>query len=128
MPLIEAPKVKVQWFNDPARTREFTKQGWEMIQGPNLKWVLSADQSQPEAKKKVVVPVEEVRDRKPELREEFKKITGKDADEVWNEARLFVEISKAQKVAASAEPTQVVLQGQEIITPGKRGRKAKATA
>lgn len=128
MPLIEAPKVKVQLKTDASVTREFTKQGWEMIQGPNLKWVLSADQSQPEAKKKAVAAVESVRDRKPELREEYKKITGKEAEEIWNEARLFVEISKAQKVAANVPAPVEAPAATPPPAPGKRGRKAKATA
>lgn len=126
----EAPKVKVQLKTDASVTREFTKQGWEMIQGPNLKWVLSEDQSQPEAKKKVVAPVEEVRDRKPELRAKYKELTGTEADAVWNEARLFVEISKAEKVAQSA-PAQTEVPVETTAgkpTPGKRGPKAKVKA
>lgn len=127
MPLLpEAPRIKVHLITDKSQTREFTKQAWDFIQGPNLKWVLSDDQSQVvETKKKAVAPAE-VRDRKPELREEFKKITGKEAEEIWNEARLFVEISKAQKVAASA-PAPVEAAATPPA-PGKRGRKAKVTA
>lgn len=128
MPLIEAPKVKVQWFNDPAKTREFSKQGWDMIQGPNLKWILSEDQSQPEAKKKVVAAVESVTDRKPELRAKYKELTGTEADAVWNEARLFVEISKAEKVAQSASVKVEVPVIQPPAETKKRGRKAKVQA
>lgn len=141
MPLLpEAPKIQVHWFNDKSRTREFTKQAWDFIQGSNLKWVISDDQSQPEeAKKKVVAPVE-IKDKKPELRERYKELSGKEADQVWNEARLFVEIGKAEKVAQAQPPAQVetktftkaeteqVLPNPPAPTPKKRGRKAKVTA
>lgn len=121
----ESDKVKVQYYTDPSRIRYVTHEAAGYL-AP--KWILSDDQSQP-AKKKDVAPVASVRDRKPELRELYKKLTGEEADPVWNEARLFVENAKAEKRLETKTEVEEI----EVETPGdipseapkKRGPKPK---
>lgn len=120
--LEEEPKVKVQYHNDPKRFRFVTKQAASYL---SPKWVLSEDQltGAPTSQKKVgaAAPAESTVDRKAELAEKYNELTGEQAEPEWNEARLFVEITKATAKASEAA---------EEAKPEKRKytKKAKAGA
>jgi len=121
----EKADIKVHRIGKPLEVRFFTKTAWDYIK-TGSKWVLADDQTPEPAKKKDVSPVAktDVEDKKPGLRAEYLKITGKESDPVWNEARLFIEIEKAKKV----QPEPAAAEVPEPEAPKKRGRKPKATA
>lgn len=129
----EDEKVKVVYFNDPKKFRFVTKPAASLL---SPKWVIAEDQTgapNPNGQKKAVAaPVENITDRKAELREKYNELTGNEADPAWNEARLFVEISKAEKAAerqakeAPVEEPTIATQAPEAEAPKKKGTKKKA--
>lgn len=122
---MEDQKVTVYYKTDPKRTRQVTKQAAEYLSN---KWAISDDQPQAEKKAPAVVPAASaVVDRKPELQREFKELTGTDADPDWNQARLFIEISKAKKLAAKPiEAPAAPEPAAEPEQPAKRKSTKKA--
>lgn len=122
----EDEKVKVVYFNDPKKYRFVTRAAVKML---SPKWVEAEDQTgapNPNGQKKAdAAPVASTIDRKAELREKYNELTGDQAKPEWNEARLFVEISKAEK-AKPAEPAAEAEQPkQEAVEPAPKVKKAK---
>lgn len=125
----EDEKVKVVYHNDPSRTRFVTRQAAKYLEP---KWVQAEDQTgapSPNGQKKVAAaPVESTIDKKAELREKYNELTGEEAKQDWNEARLFVEIQKAtvKAKAKAEEPVEEVKVEEAVATPAKRKYNKKA--
>jgi hypothetical protein len=114
-----ANMVKVHRVGKPNETRFFTKEAWDFIK-TGSKWTESEDQSQPvEEKKRAAAPVasaQEQEDKKAKLREDYNERTGKVADPIWNEARLFIEIEKAKKAnAVKVEAPEVPAEAEPVV-------------
>lgn len=130
----EQVKVKVQYHNDPKRFRFVTREAAGYL-AP--KWVLAPDQEQPAPQEKKAQAAAPAEDRRVELREKYKSIVGEAVNpeyESWNQARLHIEIVKAETQAKQkaereahkqAEQETEQAQVQEAVVTDKPKRKGK---
>lgn len=112
--MAEQIKIKVHYFNDPSRIRYVTREAAGYLKP---KWVEDEIQDQPAPQEKKVQAVAPVEDRRAELQAKYKDITGADADGSWNQARLHIEIVKAEtkkKSEAEAKETQAESEVDEL--------------
>lgn len=138
--MAEQVKIKAYRPSRPTEFRYFTKEAFDYIKGDSQKpsWVAADDQPvvAPEKKAQAAAPVE---DRKVELQAKFIEVSGYEADPSWNQARLHIEITKAQtkkkaeEEAKESEPeiveTENVVEVTEAVADKPKSKKAKkATA
>lgn len=115
--MAEQIKIKVHYFNDPSRIRYVTREAAGYLKP---KWVEDEIQDQPAPQEKKVQAAAPVEDRRAELQAKYKALVGDNVPaefESWNQARLHIEIVKAEtkkKSEAEAKETQAESEVDEL--------------
>lgn len=104
--MTEVKKIRVYKKGNPKLIKEVTPAAFELL---GERWVKAEDQSGvQEAEKKIVqaVPVVEDAEKRVKLANEYKELTGLDAESAWNIGKLHVEIHKAKALKKVEVPKQ----------------------